>query len=170
MQPRRPHLIVGCVIILLGFEGCSATSPRFGAVGGAGAVVFSDETPPGIDRDRVLLDVVSYLGVPYLYGGRSKVGLDCSAFTAEIYADALHIALPRSTKEQFEMGTPIDLSELAFGDLVFFNTTGERPSHVGIYIENGLFAHASSSEGVTFSSLVSPYFKERFVGARRLVR
>ncbi len=168
MQPRSWCLVVGCIVVLLGFEGCSSTAPRFGGTG-EGAAVYRDETPPGIDRDRVLLDVVSYLGAPYAYGGRSKDGLDCSAFTAEIYADALQIALPRSTKEQFEMGIPVDENELAFGDLVFFNTTGENPSHVGIYIENGLFAHASSSEGVTFSSLENSYFKERFVGARRLV-
>lgn len=128
-----------------------------------------DDTPVGLDRDRLLLDVVSFLGVPYKYGGVSKKGVDCSGFTSQVYATAVDVQLPRSTKEQYTVGTKIGRDELRFGDLVFFNTTGRRPSHVGIYIEDDLFAHASVSDGVTFSSLESKYYKKRFVGARRVV-
>lgn len=119
-------------------------------------------------RDKVLLDVVDFLGTPYMYGGSTKQGMDCSGFTFNVFSNALHKQLPRSTKEQFNVGVEIDRSELRFGDLVFFNTTGRSPSHVGIYIENDLFAHASVSYGVTFSSLESTYYKKRFVGARRV--
>jgi cell wall-associated NlpC family hydrolase len=67
------------------------------------------------------------------------------------------------------MGVEVERDSLQFGDLVFFNTTGRAPSHVGIYIEDYLFAHASVSSGVTISSLESTYYKGRYVGARRIV-
>lgn len=127
-----------------------------------------DDTPTGLSRDKLLLNVVSYLGVPYVYGGTSRKGVDCSGFTSRVYASAANLALPRSTREQFTVGSEVDRDELRFGDLVFFNTTGRSPSHVGIYLEDDLFAHASVSDGVTFSSLESAYYKKRWVGARRV--
>ncbi len=123
----------------------------------------------GLRRDSFLLEVVNYLGVRYLYGGSTKKGLDCSAFTCQVYKNAASKLLPRSTFEQFKIGDRIKKDELQFGDLVFFNTTGRTPSHVGIYIEDGIFAHASVVDGVTLSSLESTYYKKRFVGARRVV-
>jgi hypothetical protein len=127
-----------------------------------------ERTPEGLNRDRMLLEAVSYLGVPYLYGGTNKEGVDCSAFTAGVYRKAAQISLPRSAREQFRTGRPVDPDSLQFGDLVFFNTTGRGPSHVGIYIEDSLFAHASVTSGVTISSLESTYYKNRYVGARRV--
>jgi len=135
----------------------------------AGNSPYSNKTPDGIDRDRVLLEVVSFLGVPYRYGGSSKEGIDCSGFASRVYAVATAQQIPRSTVEQFRVGKEIDKRELQFGDLVFFNTTGRRPSHVGIYIEDDLFAHASVLSGVTISSLESTYYRKRYVGARRMV-
>lgn len=129
----------------------------------------TDDAPAGLDRDKLLLDVVSYLGVPYKYGGSSRRGVDCSGFTSQVYSTAADLTLPRSTREQYTVGTKIDRDQLRFGDLVFFNTTGRSPSHVGIYIEDDLFAHASVTDGVTFSSLESEYYRKRFVGARRVV-
>jgi murein DD-endopeptidase / murein LD-carboxypeptidase len=125
--------------------------------------------PVGIDRDKVLLDVVGYLGTPYRHGGTTKDGLDCSGFTSQVYTESLQLHLPRSTREQFEAGTEVDKERLQFGDLVFFNTTGHSPSHVGIYIEEDLFAHASVTQGVTISSLESTYYRKRYVGAKRVV-
>jgi cell wall-associated NlpC family hydrolase len=121
-----------------------------------------------LNRDKVLLDVVGFLGVPYVYGGNTKEGIDCSGFTAQVYHSAVKKKLPRSAREQYGSGIPVPASRLQFGDLVFFNTTGRVPSHVGIYIEDDLFAHASVTRGVTFSSLESTYYKKRFVGARRV--
>ncbi len=131
---------------------------------------YTNITPAGLNRDRVLLDVVANLGVPYAYGGRSKEGMDCSGFTSLVYENAAHRALPRTVSGQFRTGKDVDADSLQFGDLVFFDTTGESPSHVGIYLEDDLFAHASVSSGVTISSLESTYFKKRYVGARRVVR
>ena len=125
--------------------------------------------PADLNRDKVLLSVVSSLGVPYAYGGSGKNGMDCSAFTAHVYNNAARRQLPRSTEDQFREGVEVDRDQLRFGDLVFFNTTGRSPSHVGIYIEDDLFAHASVSYGVTISSMESTYYKNRFVGARRII-
>jgi lipoprotein Spr len=125
--------------------------------------------PPGLNRDRVLLDIVALLGTPYRYGGRSRDGIDCSGFTSSVYQAATGTLLPRSAREQFRTGREVDRDTLRFGDLVFFNTTGWSPSHVGIYIEDDLFAHASVTSGVTLSSLESTYYRARFVGARRII-
>lgn len=130
---------------------------------------YANLTPVGLNRDRVLLDVVSFLGTPYHYGGLSREGIDCSGLTLRVYEQAVKKQLPRSAREQFEIGRAVGMDELAFGDLVFFNTTGYSPSHVGIYIENDLFVHASVLSGVTISSLESTYYQTRFVGARRVV-
>lgn len=129
----------------------------------------SENTPAGIDRDDFLLEVVGYLGVRYTFGGNDKDGIDCSGFACQVYMKGARTTLPRSTFEQFQAGVPVSLHELRFGDLVFFNTTGESPSHVGIYLEDDVFAHASVVEGVTLSSLQSTYYKKRFVGARRVL-
>jgi hypothetical protein len=125
--------------------------------------------PPGVDRDKFLLSVVSFLGTPYSYGGSTKNGIDCSGFTSTVYLNALDLRLPRSAREQYRIGRAVDRSTLRFGDLVFFNTTGASPSHVGIYIEDDLFAHASVTAGVTISSLESTYYRKRWVGAKRVV-
>jgi cell wall-associated NlpC family hydrolase len=133
------------------------------------ATAYKNTTPEGMNRDRVLLDILSYLGVPYEFGGADQKGVDCSGFTSAIYASAVDKRLPRSTVDQYRIGLPVTQENLQFGDLVFFNTTGSPPSHVGIYIEDDLFAHASVSSGVTISSLESTYYRRRFVGARRIL-
>ncbi len=131
---------------------------------------YSNRTPAGLDRDRLLIELVSYLGAPYEYGGNARDGIDCSGLTMKVYESGAARRLPRSAREQFTVGSPVAKKDLEFGDLVFFNTTGRRPSHVGIYIEDDLFAHASVSKGVTLSSLESTYYRKRFIGARRVVQ
>ena len=130
---------------------------------------IEESLPAGLNRDKVLLDIVKFLGVPYHYGHDGDDGTDCSGFTARIYESAVGVQLPRSTTGQYHEGVRVKRHELRFGDLVFFNTTGRRPSHVGIYIEDDLFVHASVNFGVTISSMESTYYKDRFVGARRII-
>jgi cell wall-associated NlpC family hydrolase len=142
--------------------------PRIRRTYASGDSPYKNITPPGLNRDAFLLEVVSYLGVPYRYGGNSKAGIDCSGFASAVYAAATEKRIPRSTREMFGVGTVIAKDDLEFGDLVFFNTTGRRPSHVGIYLEDDLFAHASV-RGVTISSLESTYYRKRYLGARRIV-
>lgn len=120
-------------------------------------------------RDLILMEIIKYLNTPYKFGGNSFNGIDCSAFTQNVYHNTNFYDLNRSAREQFKQGIEIkDRSELKFGDLVFFNTRRRvRPGHVGIYIGDNLFAHASTKLGVTISSLDHDYYSKRYMGARR---
>ncbi len=110
-----------------------------------------------------------YLGVRYHYGGTSRAGIDCSGFARAVYSTQ-GIKLPRTSIEQSHVGKAVGQSELRQGDLVFFRTRGgSRVSHVGVYIGNGKFIHASSGKGqVTTSSLSDGYYSRRYAGARRI--
>ena len=143
---------------------------------------------PGIEfipsyffRYSVLLDIevekltnkklVEYIhqwyAVPYRIGGTSKEGIDCSAFVQGLANDAFAVQLPRTSREQAAFCSEIDRSQLQEGDLVFFNTSGGI-SHVGLYINNNKFVHASTSNGVIISDLDEPYWQRRFVKAGRI--
>jgi cell wall-associated NlpC family hydrolase len=115
-------------------------------------------------------EISKMMGVSYKLGGEDENGIDCSAYTMMVYKTSLGKQLPRTSAEQFKLGIPVASDDLQFGDLVFFNTTGEVASHVGIYLGDDLFAHASVSLGVTISSLESFYYKKRYEGARRIVQ
>lgn len=121
-------------------------------------------------KEKMLMEIIKYLNTPYKYGGSSPDGIDCSAFTRTIYSNVLSVELNRSAKEQYTQGIKIDKPEnLKFGDLVFFNTRRRvKPGHVGIYIGDNLFAHASSKNGVIVSSLEEDYYSRRFMGGRRI--
>lgn len=120
-------------------------------------------------REKVLLEVIKYLDTPYKYGGSSDKGMDCSAFTMSVFKSSLELELPRSSREQYQIGDEIDKDDLKFGDLVFFNTRRRsRPGHVGIFIGENQFVHASRKLGVTVSSLDEKYYKKRYMGARRV--
>ncbi|MCM3756382.1 NlpC/P60 family protein [Sporosarcina aquimarina] len=110
----------------------------------------------------------NYIGTPYRYGGTSLTsGIDCSAYTQLVYKKS-GSSLPRTTGQQYKQGKAVSKSNLTTGDLVFFNTSGRGVSHVGIYIGSSKFIHASTSKGVTISSLNDPYYwKSRYVGAKR---
>lgn len=112
---------------------------------------------------------MQYKGKPYRYGGMSSRGFDCSGFTSYIYA-RLGKRLPHNAAAQSKIGRPVSRSELKQGDLVFFRTRGSRRvSHVGIYIGNNQFVHASSGRGrVRVDTLGSGYYHQRYLGARRV--
>lgn len=120
-------------------------------------------------REKILLEVIKFLDTPYKYGGSTQNGIDCSAFTLQVFQSSLSIDLPRSAREQYVVGEKISKEELQFGDLVFFNTRrASNPGHVGIYLGENQFVHASRSLGVTVSSIDDTYYKKRYVGARRV--
>jgi len=120
---------------------------------------------------KLLADIFKEIkNTPYVFGGTNpKFGLDCSSFTMYVYRK-LGINLPRTAREQFNVGIPISKGELKPGDLVFFRTYASYPSHVGIYIGNGKFVHFSSMfHGLAISSLKDRYFRRRFLGAKRIL-
>jgi cell wall-associated NlpC family hydrolase len=120
------------------------------------------------EEPQLLVKVATgFLGAPYRLGGSSVTGLDCSAFVRKIY-DIFNVALPRTAFEQARVGLPVPRSQLAAGDLIFFNTR-RAFGHVGLYIGNNEFVHASSRDRkVRVDSLDTPYFDKRFIRAVRL--
>lgn len=108
------------------------------------------------------------IGTKYVSGGVTTNGFDCSGFTMYVF-DKIGINLPHQSGSQYQMGSAVSRDELRAGDLVFFNTNGKGVSHVGIYVGDGEFAHASSSRGVTISSLSDNYYVNRYVGAKRIM-
>jgi cell wall-associated NlpC family hydrolase len=115
----------------------------------------------------------SYLGTPYVWGGVTHNGIDCSGLTQNTYAEN-GVRIPRVSRDQYKTGYSEDYANLKKGDLVFFNTEGNGVSHVAMVINTGGEApeiiHASSSKGVIIVSLGGKYFKERYVGAKRIIR
>lgn len=110
---------------------------------------------------------LSLQGTPYVFGGTTRQGFDCSGFTKYVYASA-GISLPRTSFAQFASGTPVSKDNLRPGDLVFFTTYSRGASHVGIYMGGGRFVQASNpNSGVKVSSLSDSFYSSRYLGARR---
>lgn len=116
---------------------------------------------------RLLEFIEEWYGTRYVYGGSTKRGIDCSAFSGTLQATVFGRGLPRIAQDQFLYSERISRTRLQEGDLVFFNTTGGI-SHVGIYLKNNKFIHASSSHGVTISDLNDTYYSKRFIAAGRV--
>lgn len=122
--------------------------------------------PPTLVRRALLAQHERWVGTPYRLGGTSQHGVDCSALVQNIFADTFQLSLPRTTSEQAHEGRPVSRDELAPGDLVFFRPPGVY-RHVGIYIGEGRFLHASSSRGVMISKLDNRYWWRHYWQARR---
>jgi cell wall-associated NlpC family hydrolase len=156
-------LLAGC--LLLG--AAAARAQTLATVGGTGA---SGLPVP----ESIIKAAKSYLGVPYVHGGETRSGLDCSGLVYRVFRDILGMDLPRGVDALYRAGTAAG-SPLHLGDLVFFDTDEKaaiaNPTHVGVYAGGGRFVHAASEgarTGVTVSSLSTPYFRARFLGARRV--
>jgi LysM repeat protein len=123
------------------------------------------------ERGMLVKVAKSFSGAPYRYGGDSVRGLDCSAYVKKIY-EIFEVQLPRSAREQYYAGVKISDGDLATGDLVFFRTKRHLsyPTHVGIYIGEGKFIHASSycKQGVKINGLAEDYYAKRYIGAVRV--
>ena len=118
-------------------------------------------------EQRLNNEIAKWEGAPYCWAGTSRNGVDCSGFVMVIYHDIFGMSIPRTTRDQMRIGTPIaEIRMLEAGDLVFF-ITPKNTRHVGIYL--GDFCHASSTHGVTRSSIYNKYWKKAFQTARRVL-
>lgn len=110
-----------------------------------------------------------YVGVRYSYGGTSSKGFDCSGYVRHVFKELGITSLNRTSSEMYNQGTKVSKGDLEPGDLVFFNTSGKRVSHVGIYIGSGKFIHASTSKGVIKTNINDKYYwGKKYVGAKRI--
>ena len=123
------------------------------------------------DEKALIREAKSWIGTKYVYGGQSRSGTDCSGFVMNVYLAVYDKKLPRTSKDQHAYCKIIDKKDLKVGDLVFFATgkSSSKVSHVGIYIGNDEFIHASSSKGVVIASLNQSYYVRTFVSAGRIV-
>jgi lipoprotein Spr len=116
---------------------------------------------------NLLRIIDEWYGIKYLYGGSTKKGIDCSAIMQVFFTALYGIALPRTARMQYDLSRHISRTELKEGDLLFFNTRG-GVSHVGMYLQNNKFVHASV-RGVAISDMFDPYYASRLIGAGRIV-
>lgn len=116
---------------------------------------------------KILTHYDKWEGVSYKLGGNTRKGIDCSAYMQRVFEDEFSLSLPRSSQEQMKQGSRITREAIDTGDLVFFKTS-RQTRHVGVYIGEGKFVHASSSVGVTISKLDNKYWGARYEQARRI--
>jgi cell wall-associated NlpC family hydrolase len=132
--------------------------------------VVMDVTVEMLTNIPLLEAIDRWWGTKYCLGGITDSCIDCSGFTQNIMRDVYHQTLPRTALEQFSLAQKIELEDMKEGDLVFFNTVGKDISHVGVYLVNNKFVHASTSGGVTISDLNDVYWQPKFRGVGRISR
>jgi cell wall-associated NlpC family hydrolase len=124
-----------------------------------------------IQNIPLLQKIDEWWGTPYALGGSSKRGVDCSYFTLDVMNAIYNTNLKRTAAEQYTQSEKIDWTDLKEGDLIFFKTDGSRSiTHVGIYMTNNKFVHASTSQGVTISDLSEPYWQKRLYSLGRVLK
>ncbi|WP_342588161.1 C40 family peptidase [Salinicola aestuarinus] len=124
------------------------------------------QVSPAIIRDALLDEHERWMGTPYTLGGTSRRGVDCSSLMQHVFTEAFSVDLPRTTEEQVQEGDWVSRTDLKAGDLVFFQPPGPY-NHVGVYVGDGYFLHASSSKGVKLSRLDNVYWGRYYWQARR---
>lgn len=119
-----------------------------------------------LNNNPLYVFVEKWMGTPYKYGSHSESGTDCSGFSGNLHRSIFNVNLPRTAREQYKICKKLNQEELCEGDLVFFNTR-RGVSHVGVYLHNGFFVHASTKEGVRINNLKDDYYNGRFIGGGR---
>lgn len=151
---------LGTVLFTMMFIiGCASSSPLHNQ---------STMTDKEIERN-LRIETQRWEGTPHRMGGTNRRGVDCSGLVQAVYQDVFGLPLPRTTADQVHTGEKVSRNQLAPGDLVFFRLSS-KTRHVGIYLSDGEFAHASSSRGVTISHLEQPYWQNRYWTARRVLQ
>lgn len=129
--------------------------------------IMMDVPIEALENVKLFAFIDDWFGTPYHFGGNSKSGIDCSAFSGNLMTSVFGIGLPRMAKDQYNVCEHIKRNDLEEGDLVFFHTTRKGISHVGVYLGNNKFVHASLNYGVTISDLNDAYYSRTFRGGGR---
>lgn len=158
------------ILLSVIFLAACSSSPRYND---SSSVQKSEHSSLHSNRSSVIYRLLlkqyrHWKGTPYRYGGTSLSGVDCSAFVQNTYRSKLGKQIPRTTRTQIKIGKKVKKSQLKVGDIVFFKT-GRTSLHNGIYLGNAQFMHASSSKGVTISSLNNRYWRKRYLTSRRIL-
>lgn len=165
-------LLIGLCTMLLFLSSCGTTrAPHYDFRELARAAIRLEMDIDEKDNHALYVESSKWLGVPYRYGGTSKRGTDCSGLTYSIYKKVYHKKLQRSSEEQrTEDCRKVAKRNLQEGDLVFFHNgrKKKKASHVGIYLKNGKFIHASTSQGVIVSQLDEPYYQKCWMQGGRI--
>ena len=127
--------------------------------------------PTELNNTLLLSQMEKWFGTQYCFGGSTDSCIDCSSFTQVILRDVYNVKIPRNSQQQFDASTKIEVENLKEGDLVFFNTVSASMviTHVGVYVCNNKFVHASTSKGVTINDLSEKYFAKAYRGAGRFI-
>jgi hypothetical protein len=170
---RRPYST--CALLGLGVALCLAgLSPALSGCGSSAPAASPSDLPGNAPSARgvaraLRAEVERWEGTPYRMGGTTRRGVDCSGLMQRVYRDALGVDLSRSTRTQVREGRRVRRGDLRPGDLVFFRPGG-KGRHVGVYVGEGEFAHASTSAGPTISPLAREYWENTYWTARRVLR
>lgn len=167
MKKTLPYIPI---ILILSLSSCRSVTPKLDYKALARASVRLGVDINLEDNHKLYLEAAKWMGTPYRAGGDSKRGTDCSGMTAQIYKKVYHIKLSRSTDGQKKESNKIPKRKLHEGDLVFFTSSrsGRKVAHVGIYLKEGKFIHASTSRGVIVSQLKEPYYTKHWISGGRI--
>lgn len=162
--------IVALTIILIGLSSCHTSAPRLDYKALAQASVRLGVDIELQDNHKLYIHASEWIGTPYRAGGDSKRGTDCSGLVSQLYKKVYHTRLSRSTDGQLKESSKISRRNLREGDLVFFTSRASRKkvAHVGIYLKDGKFIHASTSQGVIVSNLREKYYTQHWLCGGRI--
>ena len=165
----KKHFIYTCAVLglILSLSSCRSVAPRLDYKALARASVRLGMDINLEDNHKLYLEASEWIGTPYRAGGDNKRGTDCSGLTCQLYKKVYHTKLPRSTDTQKKESNKITKRNLREGDFTS-SRSGKRVAHVGIYLKNGKFIHASTSQGVIISHLNEPYYTKHCISGGRV--
>lgn len=169
MTKCKAYVCAALALLAVALGGCAgkraATKPTKGSNRMTHVVPSSNR-----EVAKLVAEARKWIGTPYVYGGHSRSGTDCSGMVMELFREVYKMKLPRSSAMQQQYARPVKKDEMMPGDLVFFATGAKgRVSHVGLYIGDGLMIHASASKGVMESPLTQNYWVRTFHSSGRVV-
>lgn len=172
MYRRFGHtsLLVSFIFTMI-LTSCGTRAPHYDFQALARAAVRLDMDIDEKDNHALYIEAARWMGVPYRYGGKTTRGVDCSGLTTQIYKKVYHKKLKANADDQRAKNCrKVTKGKLEEGDLVFFHDgrSKRKATHVGVYLKNGKFIHASSSQGVIISQVNDPYYKKRWMQGGRV--